>query len=155
MGNGQWAASKKLITSKAPGPAPTAHRRWAMGGGRGEWAHDNLESKAWVVLRRFTARWWAHNLSRKVWQWWYNHGKDPDDVAAIADCLRRTKAYIYWQWVRGNRIHFWTFSDKFRMEMQDGTEFFHLTAASQGMVHNLHALVCETELDDRKKVSDK
>ena len=37
--------------------------------------------------------------------------------------------------------------------MRDGTEFFHLTTAPKGMVHNIRAPSREAKLEARKKVS--
>ena len=119
------------------------------------WALPNEtpeQAKAREVLRRFAAKWWAYNLSRKAWKWWQEHGKRGKDAAAIADCLRRAKACTYWEWVRGSRIHFWMFPEEFQEEFRDGTEFFHLSAAPKGMVHNLPAPSREAELEARKKV---
>ena len=81
------------------------------------WALPNetlAQSKVREVLRRFAVRWWARNLHQKAWEWWRENGKKPADANAIWDCLRRAQACTYWQWVRGSRIHFWTFDEEFR-----------------------------------------
>ena len=44
------------------------------------------------------------------------------------------------------------FSEEFRNDFRDGIEFFHLSAAPKGMVHNLPAPSRESEIEARKKV---
>jgi len=72
------------------------------------------QARACEVLRRFAAKWWDYNLSRKAWKWWHENGKSGKDAAAIADCVRRNKACTYWEWVRWSTIHFWMFSEEIR-----------------------------------------
>ena len=41
------------------------------------------QAKAREVLRRFAAKWWGYNLSRKAWRWWRGHGKRGEDATVL------------------------------------------------------------------------
>ena len=53
------------------------------------------QSKAREVLRWFVAKWWGYNLSKEAWAWWHANDREPEDAAAIVDCLRRANACTY------------------------------------------------------------
>ena len=114
------------------------------------WALPNetpLQARARATLRNFAVKWWAMNLEREAKAWLAAHGNLAVDRDAIADCIRCVKAATYWQWIRGSRLLFWRFPDEFRIEMRDGTEFFHLAEAPKGLPHNLPSPSWEAELE--------
>ena len=39
-------------------------------------SETEVEAQARVMLRRFTARWWAYNLKREAMWWWNRNGRD-------------------------------------------------------------------------------
>jgi hypothetical protein len=69
-------------------------------------SETDKEASARVVLRRFACRWWVRNLEREGMRWWRKNGRDPEDLAAIEDCLFRAWACSYWHWHRGSRFSF-------------------------------------------------
>jgi hypothetical protein len=97
------------------------------------------EAHARVILRRFAVRWWADYLARDAMRWWRSNGRNPQDLAAIEDCLYRARAASYWHWHRGSRIFFWRFPKEFRSTMRNGTPFYHLADPPVGFAHNMPA----------------
>jgi len=110
------------------------------------------EAHARVILRRFAVRWWADYLARDAMLWWRSNGRDPQDLAAIEDCIYRARAASYWHWHRGSRIFFWRFPKQFRSTMRDGTPFYHLADPPVGFAHNMPAPSREAEIETRKKI---
>jgi hypothetical protein len=110
------------------------------------------EAKARVVLRRFVSQWWAYNLAKEAMQWWNWNGHDPQDLAAIQDCIFRARACSYWDWHRGSRLFFWRFPSKFQRQMWDGSSFYHIAPCPVGHAHNMPSPSRQAEIETRKKV---
>jgi hypothetical protein len=80
------------------------------------WSHPGetpVEAKARETLRRFAVRWWSMNLRREAMYWWNRSGKDPQNLAAIHNCIFRAQACSYWNWHRGSRLFFWRFPPEY------------------------------------------
>jgi hypothetical protein len=96
-----------------------------------------VEAQARVVLRHFAARWWAYNLNKEAMQWWNRNGRDPQDLAAIQDCIYWARASSYWHWHRVSCLFFWRFPKEFCLQMRDGTPFYHIAPLPVGYAHNM------------------
>ena len=115
-------------------------------------SETDKEASARVVLRRFACRWWVRNLEREAMRWWRKNGRDPQDLAAIKDCLFRARACSYWHWHRGSRLFFWRFPVSFQRMMRDGVPFYHIAPCPVGHAHNMPSPSREAEIETRKKV---
>ena len=86
---------KKAETGRAAATADGAGvdlSVWAPPGETGEQAAAREQLCALAVM------WWAFNVEKDAERWLTDHPyHTKEDVAALVDCIRQAKAYVYWE----------------------------------------------------------